>query len=229
MATGQKIVATQPFGYELNGGKLLSLLCVSNQVQADWKYKYGDTLVSVDTTSLYGGEVAKGNETQYDGMRPIWSYMGDTDGRDMPFKPFDPTYNMMSDWLLMINPKEWFKLNLAKTNQGQNLVREAKNNLLKSVYAGLKIKDKLKKIDPQLSLSSQEPRGVYLSRLYKNTDEFLRGEITEDKLKPAFNNSIDFLTELWKFGYHGDTEQYKNPEIIEMFNDFKEIKKTIKS
>lgn len=221
MATGQKIVPTQPFGEELLGGKLLSLLCVSKQVQDDWKWKFGDILVSVDTTSLYGGQISKGNETQYDGMRPIWYYLGDTAGKSIPFKVSDVTFNSMVRYLQMVDVKEWFKLKRAKTSEGQNLTRESKNQIIKKVFTLLDIKKHITSLDDNLKIESQEPRGCYLSRLYKNTDEFLRNEIKEEDLVPAFNNSIEFLTELWKFGYFGDTKSYINPDIVLMYERFK--------
>ena len=53
-AIGSSIVPTQPLGYSFTGGKLLAYLCLSDDVQRIWKEKYGDTLVGVTTTSLYG-------------------------------------------------------------------------------------------------------------------------------------------------------------------------------
>jgi hypothetical protein len=37
--------------------------------------------------------------------------------------------------------------------------------------------------------------------LYENSREFLRGEITEDKLVKLFDTSEESLTELWKTKY----------------------------
>jgi len=53
-AIGSTIVPLQPLGFNYMGGKLLALLCLSDTVQNDWKVRYGDTLVGVTTTSLYG-------------------------------------------------------------------------------------------------------------------------------------------------------------------------------
>lgn len=52
---------------------------------------------------------------------------------------------------------------------------------------------------------SDHKRGAYRSRLYTNTDAFLRGEISEAQLVPAFDNSVEALTEFWKYGTMGDT------------------------
>ncbi len=53
-AIGSTIVPLQPLGFNYMGGKLLALLCLSDTVQKDWKERYGDVLVGVTTTSLYG-------------------------------------------------------------------------------------------------------------------------------------------------------------------------------
>ena len=77
-AIGSSIVPTQPLGYSFTGGKLLAYLCLSDDVQRLWKEKYGDTLVGVTTTSLYGK--AKTNTlSQYDGLK-YWKRMGFTTG-----------------------------------------------------------------------------------------------------------------------------------------------------
>ena len=51
---GSTIVPLQPLGFNYTGGKLLALLCLSDDIQNQWQENYGDKLVSVTTTSLYG-------------------------------------------------------------------------------------------------------------------------------------------------------------------------------
>ena len=52
---GSTIVPIQPLGYNLVGGKLLALLCLSDDtVEKTWEHQYKDKLVGVTTTSLYG-------------------------------------------------------------------------------------------------------------------------------------------------------------------------------
>ena len=77
-AIGSTIVPLQPLGYNYMGGKLLALLCLSDTVQQDWQNKYGDVLVGVTTTSLYGKTKA-GGLSQYDGLEH-WNAMGFTSG-----------------------------------------------------------------------------------------------------------------------------------------------------
>lgn len=73
-AIGSTIVPLQPLGYDYVGGKLLALLCLSDDVQNKWRELYGDILVSVTTTSLYGKTKA-GGLSQYDNL-DYWKPMG---------------------------------------------------------------------------------------------------------------------------------------------------------
>jgi hypothetical protein len=59
-AIGSSIVPLQPLGFNYMGGKLLALLCLSDTVQNLWRKKYGDVLVGVTTTSLYGNTKSGG-------------------------------------------------------------------------------------------------------------------------------------------------------------------------
>ena len=59
-AIGSTIVPLQPLGFNYMGGKLLALMCLSDTVQKDWREKYGDVLVGVTTTSLYGNTKSGG-------------------------------------------------------------------------------------------------------------------------------------------------------------------------
>ncbi|NDB61232.1 hypothetical protein EB001_22755, partial [bacterium] len=52
--------------------------------------------------------------------------------------------------------------------------------------------------------TSNHRRGIYFARLYQNTDNFYRGEITADQLIPKFDNSIEALTNVWRYGTRGD-------------------------
>ena len=60
------------------GGKLLALMCLSDEVQYQWRRQYGDVLVGVTTTSLYGKNKA-GGLSQYDGLKH-WKKMGFSSG-----------------------------------------------------------------------------------------------------------------------------------------------------
>ena len=47
------IIPIQPFGYNFLGGKLM-LMITSDVIRKSWEDKYGDILVGMSTTSLYG-------------------------------------------------------------------------------------------------------------------------------------------------------------------------------
>jgi len=213
IANGQSIVPTQPFGSAYLGGKLLSLLCLSDVVANKWKEVYGHKLVEVDTTSLWGE--AKDGKSQYDNLNPFWdSKLGDTTG-ESPLKPNDETYFALKDWMRVRYPEDYFRHFVEVGETGKLRMRENKSRAIQFCYSALGI--------PKDSYISNHKRGVYRSRLYQNTDAFLRGEITEDKLVPAFDNSIDALTNFWKFGSMGDTKAMDAETKSKLKNDAKKI------
>ena len=193
MANGQSIIPTQPFGSAFNGGKLMALMCLSDVVQKAWQEFYGHKLISVSTTSLWGSNK---NSSIYDGLSPYWKNLGKTQG-EAPLKPSDELYNKVKEWMLNRFPEQYFQHFIRKRPSGQPWMRENKSRALTWTYSFLGIKSK--------QFKSNHTRGCYFSRLYKNTDEFLRGEIRENQLIPAFDNSIEALTEFWRFGRSGDT------------------------
>ena len=66
----QTCVGTQPAGRLFLLGKLCSLLSISDVVLNKIKELYGDTIVEVHTTSLYGSEKLT---SQYDNLQPYFS------------------------------------------------------------------------------------------------------------------------------------------------------------
>ena len=193
MANGQSIIPTQPFGSAFNGGKLMALMCLSDVVQKTWEEFYGHKLVTVSTTSLWGSNKSS---SIYDGLSPYWKNIGKTQGK-APLKPSDALYNKVKNWLLNQHPEVYFNHFVRKRPSGQPWMRENKSRALQWTYRYLGVTGK--------EFTSQHTRGCYFSRLYKNSDEFLRGEIAEHQLIPAFDNSIEALTEFWRFGRAGDT------------------------
>lgn len=197
-ANGQTIVPTQPFGSALLGGKLLALLCLSKDVADAWEKKYGDKLVGVTTTSLYG-DTGKDGRTQYDGLTPYWKKMGQSEG-SVPIKMTDKVFDDVKDWIRICYPEQYFK-DSVKT------FKDSKNKLQRFAYKTLGLIEGMK---------SEHIRNVYFSRLYKNTDEYIQKHIAShydptvkviknQDLIPAFDNSIEALTKHWKFGYATDT------------------------
>jgi hypothetical protein len=189
-AIGSTIVPIQPLGYNYMGGKLLALLCLSDTVQRDWKERYGDTLVGVTTTSLYGN-TKTGGMSQYDGLEH-WNKMGFSAG-SVAFEPDRSVRNLAFAWIRENYPKKYFEWWEAKNPQGLPLKRDHKNRSLNFVYSKLGIPKELTK--------SAHQRGIYFSPLYINSFEYLRGEIDDSKLVKAFDTSEKTLSDIWKTKY----------------------------
>ena len=186
-AIGSTIVPFQPLGYNYVGGKLLALLCLSDEVQKLWKKQYGDTLVGVTTTSLYGKTKLNGL-SQYDNL-DHWQKMGFTSG-SVSFEPSRETRYMVRSWLKKYHTRKYFEWYVAKKSSGQPYKRDHKNRSLNFTYSKFGI--------PKEMIRSEHARGIYFSPLYNNTYEFLRGEIKEDQLVKSFDTSYESLVSIWK-------------------------------
>ena len=187
---GSTIVPTQPLGFNYVGGKLLALLCLSDKVQNDWKKLYGDRLVSVTTTSLYGKAKA-GGMSQYDNLKH-WKKMGYSQG-SVAYKPKKETTKRLRDWLKKYHSEKYFEWYVALKPSGQPYKRDHKNRSHQFAFSKLGIDKSI--------VRSEHQRGIYYSPLYTNTCEFLRGEISEDKLVKSFDTSTEYLVNLWKDKY----------------------------
>jgi hypothetical protein len=189
-AIGSSIVPLQPLGFNYMGGKLLALLCLSDTVQNLWRKKYGDVLVGVTTTSLYGN-TKSGGLSQYDGLEH-WTKMGFSSG-SVAFEPRKSTLNMVWQWLKENHPEKYFEWWEAKKENGLPFKRDHKNRSLHFAYPKLGIPKNLTRTDHQ--------RGIYFSPLYNNTYDFLRGEIAEKDLVKSFDTSEKALSDIWKAKY----------------------------
>jgi hypothetical protein len=130
-AIGSTIVPLQPLGFNYMGGKLLALLCLSDTVQKDWKERYGDVLVGVTTTSLYGNTKSNGL-SQYDGLEH-WKKMGFSSG-SVAFEPSRETSKMVFNWIKENHTRKYFEWWEAKNTQGLPLKRDHKNRSLNFAY-----------------------------------------------------------------------------------------------
>ena len=184
-AIGSTIVPLQPLGFNYTGGKLLALLCLSDKVQEIWKREYGDTMVGVTTTSLYG------SFSQYQNLK-YWKKRGHSSG-SVSYEATKPTIAMIRDWLKENHTRKYFEWYGATKPTGQPYKRDHRNRSHTFAYSKLGI--------PREITKSAHSRGIYFSTLYDNTCEFLREEITEDKLKKSFDSSIEGLVNVWKNKY----------------------------
>ena len=187
---GSTIVPIQPLGYNLVGGKLLALLCLSDTVEWTWQKQYGDKLVGVTTTSLYGKTKAI-PLSQYDRLK-YWKKMGWTAG-SVSYEPLLGTRQMIQAWLKKNHTYKYFEWYVAKKDSGQPHKRDHRNRSHTFTFRQLGIDKKL--------IKSEHARGIYFSELFINTREFLREEHTAVALTRKFDNSVGALTDVWKNKY----------------------------
>ena len=185
-AIGSTIVPLQPLGYNYVGGKLLALLCLATPIQELWEKLYGDKLVSITTTSLYGQAKPNGL-SQYDGL-PYWQKMGFTAG-SVSFEPEKETRYKIRQWLMKNHTKKYFEWYVAKKPSGQPHKRDHKNRSLQFTYSKLHV--------PKELIKTAHARGIYWCPLYDKTVEFLRAEDTTG-MKKNFDTSVEALVEVWK-------------------------------
>jgi len=177
------IVCTQPLGYNFLGGKLVACLTTSPIVRDYWKEKYGQTLIAVGTTSLYG------IHSQYNGI-PHFKTLGESAGK-VSIKPDDTYYDVWHQWLKEHNSEEYIR----QTTQKEGIegpVSGVKQRILTMIFKELGIK--------QSHYQHGFKRGVYFAQMYDNGNEFLRNEIDENqlKLKKKFEDGDEYTMNWWK-------------------------------
>jgi hypothetical protein len=183
-AVGSTIVPTQPFGRAFLGGKLLSLLLLSNQITDLWQAVYGKRLVGITTTSLFGAK----SLTQYDNLK-YWKNVGKTNSKGI-VRPTKEVSKMMREWLLYNEPRIFWDHFRAKRRNGQPIITNATNKAYSNCYRALGISAR--------DIASNHDRGVYFARLYSNTEQFLQRKISEDRLSRPIDNSTESLTAIWR-------------------------------
>ena len=186
------IVCTQPLGYNFLGGKLVAMMTTVPEVRNYWKTKYGDTLIAVGTTSLYG------IHSQYNGI-PLFKTLGESAGK-ISLKPDDKFYDPWHQWIKE-NRAQWYKDNISdeRARNGANMGYEANGPV-----SGIKQKI-LGQIFKECGIKATQyhhgfKRGVYMAMMYENGCEYLRNEITEDKLilKDKFKQGTEYINKWWK-------------------------------
>jgi hypothetical protein len=165
-------VPTRNFGYNMCGGKLLTLLAASDVVGNHWKEKYNDDLAGLTVTSLYGRGV------QYNRLKHF-NYLGLTQGQGT-VQIDEDLYQQMR---LIVEEEEGEILGGRFTsgkNSRINIIRKACDYL---------------DIDARRLTTHGNRRGIYWCDRGENTSEFLRGIDTEFKPKDL---SIETLTNHWR-------------------------------
>lgn len=159
------IMSTQPFGYNFIGGKLIGSLVCSPTVQKAWKEQYGNRLVGITTTSLYG------SYSMYNGIK-YFKKLGKSKGQIF-LKPDDDVYDEWHQWLKKNKPERHEEITDPGDSAGP--ATGVKQAIVTEIFR-----------EAGLSPSNYKhgfKRGVYFAMLYKNGKEFLRGEISENQLE----------------------------------------------
>ena len=160
-------VPTQPFGFNLLGGKFISLAVL--KLIPNWEKKYKTKVVAVMTTALHG------STSQYNGMKKFWNGLGTTTG-SMNIHPDQDTYSFWRQWYKTHYPSHFEEI------QHQTSPKQA---LLGAIFRVLNINRR--------DYEHGHKRGVYICPLYHNYKEFLCDEIKEKDLE---EKTIDW-TEWW--------------------------------
>jgi hypothetical protein len=186
------IVCTQPLGYNFLGGKLIAMMTTTPEVREYWNSKYKNVLIAVGTTSLYG------IHSQYNGI-PLFKTLGESAGK-ISLKPDDKFYDPWHQWIKE-NRAEWYKQNISdeRARNGASMGYESNGPV-----SGIKQKI-LSAIFKECGIKATEyhhgfKRGVYMAMMYENGCEYLRNEITEDKLilKDKFKQGTEYINKWWK-------------------------------
>jgi len=183
-AMGSSIVPTQPLGYNYLGGKLVSLMVLSDTIENAWNQKYKEKLVGVTTTSLYGGF------SQYNNLK-YWKKCKSSNG-EIAMEPSEATYELLKNYCKEAFPEDYNSYVKPKNSDGKgcSIPSHPKTKIMQRVFKDLKIR----------APKNNAPRGVYWAPLYEKTNEFLRREV-DDPGKKKFDNSVEALSKLWKEKY----------------------------
>ena len=183
-ANGSSIIPMAPFSFNYNGGKLIASLVASDIIEKDWEKQYGDRLVGVSTTSLYG------SNSMYNSLK-YWNRRGKTQG-SISFEFSKETEAMIKEYGKNLEPYKYFEWWGAKRPNGQPLKRDHRNRSRQYFFRKLGFKTK--------ELITSHSRGVYFNHLFKNTSSFLKNEIGVDELERRYDNRLESLVDMWKLG-----------------------------
>ena len=182
-AIGSSIISKQPFGYNFLGGKLAAAMIVSNGVQNLWKKLYGQTLVGMTTTSLYG------SYSMYNSLK-WWHKCGSSAGK-VAIKPDGDIYKLWHNWVKENDVEKYNKVMTQKEGIS-GPVTAAKSRVINMIFNACDIK--------QSHYMHGYERGVYYSCFYENSKEFLQNKITDEQLimKDLFKRDMNGILDWWR-------------------------------
>ena len=180
---GTTICCAQPLGFNFLGGKLVAALVTSSVIRDAWKKLYGQTLVGLSTTSLYG------IHSMYNSI-PLWKTLGSSSGK-IALKPDDSTYEVWHDWLKENEADEYKR----QTTQKEGVAGPptgVKQKVINMIFRAVGVKAS--------TYMHGFKRGIFYADMYENGKEFLRGEIEEKdlKMKQKYSEDSDYIMNWWK-------------------------------
>ena len=180
---GTTICCAQPLGFNFLGGKLVAALVTSSVVRDAWKELYGQTLVGLSTTSLYG------IHSMYNSI-PLWKTLGSSSGK-IALKPDDSTYEVWHEWLKENEADEYKR----QTTQKEGVAGPptgVKQKVINMIFKAVGVKSS--------TYMHGFKRGIFYADMYENGKEFLRGEIEEKdlKMKQKYIADSDYIMKWWK-------------------------------
>lgn len=187
---GQSIIPSQPFGYNMLGGKLIALISISNEVRSMLDKKYPMSLSFFETTSLYGSLTAV---SQYDGLRPFLKNGGMTESKSLLLLPPDSVWIEFSKSMQAeYGTVKW--TSAPKINEFKRFLKILSNNLSEAGESDRVCK--LEAMKKGLKLFTAK-RYYYTNYGFKNwKDHIEHGEklISGDNYKWNFDNLVSW----WK-------------------------------
>jgi hypothetical protein len=139
-------VSLQPFGFNFNGGKLLTKLAFSKEVLEKFYEKYNQELLGIVTTGLYGKSV------QYDRLKEL-KFIGMTSGSSV-YKISPEITKLCRQYLLVYHNKITTKM--------------SKLHVLSDALHKLKL--------PRELFITDNPKGIYFGYTYENSKSILCGK-----------------------------------------------------
>tara|TARA_R110001583_G_scaffold62101_2_gene183023 strand:- start:8096 stop:10303 length:2208 start_codon:yes stop_codon:yes gene_type:complete len=172
------ILPTYLLGFNFLGTKLISYLTQSDTIKKDWEETYGDVLVGITTTSLYG------SFSSYNGV-PNWKKLGTSKGKII----LNPSKEIYSYWLRWLKQNHIEDYNKSMYSESGSIQSGPKQKILNTIFSYLNIKQK--------DFYHLNEKGVYFYSYFTNSFEFLQSKISEEELIPK-KFDLEKVLKYWK-------------------------------
>jgi hypothetical protein len=217
--SGSIIVPVQPFGYNCLGGKLLALICVSNQAKDMFNKKYGSDICMFETTSLYADIKSS---SQYDGLEPYIKRNGKTN-TDMLLFPNDDVYIPFRNLLRKYYAQDRFGGSIANNTSGPKKHEYTKGVRILEMHVKEICTDMVYKMEELKSMMKIKSRKNYYYSTLGNDNSF--SYISSDGYMVLNNNNkekfdISKMIEWWKVKSSSRYNKLKSKNILKSELEF---------